>query len=230
MSIKIKDLPDMERPYEKLEIYGEKVLSDAELLAIVIKTGTKEETSVQIAQKLLKLNKTNKQDLNYLHTLSLEELMQIKGIGRVKAIQLKAIGEIAIRMFSSFKYNKIVINKPSDVANLLGSGLQFETSEIVKVITMNSKNEVLKIKNIALGGTNFANVQISNILKEPIKMSAPRYILVHNHPGESANPSEEDIKFTEKLQEASKVCELLLVDHIIIAGKEYTSIIKDWLK
>ena len=95
MSIKIKELPELERPYEKLEMYGEKVLSNAELLAIIIKTGTKDETSVQVAQKLLSLNKTTQEDLNYLHTLSLEELMEIKGIGKVKAIQLKAVGEIA---------------------------------------------------------------------------------------------------------------------------------------
>ena len=78
MSIKIKELPELERPYEKLEMYGEKVLSNAELLAIIIKTGTKDETSVQVAQKLLSLNKTTQEDLNYLHTLSLEELMEIK--------------------------------------------------------------------------------------------------------------------------------------------------------
>ena len=100
MSIKIKELPELERPYEKLEMYGEKTLSNAELLAIKIKTGTKEETSVQLAQRLLSLNKTTKEDLNYLQTLSIEELMEVKGIGKVKAIQLKAVGEISARMFS----------------------------------------------------------------------------------------------------------------------------------
>ena len=107
MSIKIKELPELERPYEKLEMDGEKVLSNAELLAIIIKTGTKDETSVQVAQKLLSLNKTTQEDLNYLHTLSLEELMEIKGIGKVKAIQLKAVGEIAIRMFSNYNYKNL---------------------------------------------------------------------------------------------------------------------------
>ena len=106
MSIKIKELPELERPYEKLEMYGEKTLSNAELLAIIIKTGTKEETSVQLAQRLLSLNKTTKEDLNYLQTLSIEELMEVKGIGKVKAIQLKAVGEISARMFSKTKYKK----------------------------------------------------------------------------------------------------------------------------
>ena len=106
MSIKIKELPELERPYEKLEMYGEKALSNAELLAIIIKTGTKKETSVAIAQKILKLNNTNEEDLNFIQTLSIEELMQIKGIGKVKAIQLKAVGEIAIRMFKKTNFKK----------------------------------------------------------------------------------------------------------------------------
>ena len=96
MSIKIKELPELERPYEKLETYGEKVLSDAELLAIIIKTGTREETAVQLAQRLLSQNNTTEENLIYLNTLTIEELMQIKGIGKVKAIQLKAVGEIAV--------------------------------------------------------------------------------------------------------------------------------------
>ena len=89
--MKIKELPELERPYEKLETYGEKTLSDAELLAIIIKTGTKEETSVQLAQKLLSLNNTTDENLNYLNTLTIEELMEQKGIGKVKAIQLKQL-------------------------------------------------------------------------------------------------------------------------------------------
>ena len=97
MSIKIKELPEMERPYEKLELYGAKRLSNAELLAIIIKTGTKEETSVQLAQKILNLGNANK-NLNFLRDLELEDFMQIKGIGKVKAIQLKAVCELAVRM------------------------------------------------------------------------------------------------------------------------------------
>ena len=90
----MKELPKSERPYEKLELYGEKTLSNAELLAIIIKTGTKDETSVELAQRILKLNDTDTEDLSYLQALSIEELMQIKGIGKVKAIQLKAVTEI----------------------------------------------------------------------------------------------------------------------------------------
>ena len=118
MSLKIKELPEAERPYEKLELYGEKALSNAELLAIIIKTGTKSETSVQIAQKILNLNYDPQAgDLNFLKNISLQELMQIKGIGRVKAIQLKAICELSIRMSKPSNYKKIKICSTKDLAD-----------------------------------------------------------------------------------------------------------------
>lgn len=148
--MKMKELPEPERPYEKLEMYGEKNLSNAELLAIVIKTGTKEESSVQLAQKLLLLSKNAKVDgLNYLRDLSIQELMTIKGIGRVKAIQLKAICELGIRMAKPSDYRKIKITKPEDLANILFQELRFEKREIVRLFLLNNKNEITKMVNVA---------------------------------------------------------------------------------
>ncbi len=229
LSIKIKELPELERPYEKLEMYGEKTLSNAELLAIIIKTGTKEETSVQLAQRLLSLNKTTKEDLNYLQTLSIEELMEVKGIGKVKAIQLKAVGEISARMFSKTKYKKMFINEPKDLAEILIGNIKSETNEKVKIAILNSRNQLLKIQDIASGGIDFVNVEVKEILTEPIKMKAPKYILVHNHPGESAKPSKNDIEYTKTLYKLSQLFNIELVDHIIIAGMNYTSIFMEWL-
>lgn len=229
MSIKIKELPELERPYEKLEMYGEKTLSNAELLAIIIKTGTKEETSVQLAQRLLSLNKTTKEDLNYLQTLSIEELMEVKGIGKVKAIQLKAVGEISARMFSKTKYKKMFINEPKDLAEILIGNIKSETNEKVKIAILNSRNQLLKIQDIASGGIDFVNVEVKEILTEPIKMKAPKYILVHNHPGESAKPSKNDIEYTKTLYKLSQLFNIELIDHIIIAGMNYTSIFMEWL-
>ena len=229
MSIKIKELPELERPYEKLEMYGEKTLSNAELLAIIIKTGTKEETSVQLAQRLLSLNKTTKEDLNYLQTLSIEELMEVKGIGKVKAIQLKAVGEISARMFSKTKYKKMFINEPKDLAEILIGNIKSETNEKVKIAILNSRNQLLKIQDIASGGIDFVNIEVKEILTEPIKMKAPKYILVHNHPGESAKPSKNDIEYTKTLYKLSQLFNIELIDHIIIAGINYTSIFMEWL-
>lgn len=220
----MKELPKSERPYEKLELYGEKTLSNAELLAIIIKTGTKDETSVELAQRILKLNDTDTEDLSYLQALSIEELMQIKGIGKVKAIQLKAVTEIAIRMFKTSNYKAITIKQPHDLAKILMSELKFEKSEKVKIIVLNNKNEIQKIKDIATGGSNFANVSIKDILSEPIKMKAPKIIVVHNHPSGDSTPSKQDIVFTEQLYEISELMGIQLLDHLIIGNMNYTSI------
>lgn len=227
MSIKMKELPELERPYEKLELYGEKILSNAELLAIIIKTGTKDETAIELAQKILKLNDTNTEDLSYLKELSIEELMQIKGIGKVKAIQLKAVTEIAIRMFKTSNYKAVTIKQPYDLAKILMSELKFEKSEKVKLIILNNKNEVQKIKEIATGGSNFANVSIKDILSEPIKMKAPKIILVHNHPSGDSTPSNQDRVFTEQLYEISELMGIQLVDHLVIGNMNYTSIFSE---
>ncbi len=152
MPIKIKELPKSERPYEKMELYGEKTLSNAELLAIIIKTGTKDETSVGLAQKILSIKKEEKtvDELNSLRNITIEELMQVKGIGKVKAIQLKAVCELAVRMSKPSNYKKIKIKTPDDLAKLVLNEMRFEKREIVKIVILNNKNQILKMKNISI--------------------------------------------------------------------------------
>ncbi len=223
--MKIKELPEVERPYEKLELYGEKTLSNAELLAIIIKNGTKEKTSVEVANEILNLNQNhNKGDINFLQDFSLEELKNIKGIGRVKAIQIKAICELAGRMSKPSNYRKIQIKGPNDVANLLMNDLKFEKREIVKVVIINNKNIVLKILDVAIGSGNCSNLNIRYILSETIKMNAPKIILVHNHPSGDPTPTKQDIIVTEKLKEAAELLKIELLDHIVIGNMQYRSI------
>ena len=155
MTINIKRLLETERPYEKLELYGAQALSNAELLAIIIKTGTKEETSVQVAQKVLCLNDTQEEGLNFLRNIEIAELTQIKGIGRIKAIQLKALSELAIRMVAPSNYRKIVVREPYDLARIIMEELRFQKREIAKIVILNNKNEILKIKNIAIRRNKF---------------------------------------------------------------------------
>ena len=154
--MKIKELPLSERPYEKLEIYGPEKLSNAELIAIIIKSGTKDESSVHIAQRILSLEKSNGTNLKFLTEMSINELMKIKGIGKVKAIQIKAICEIAKRMSSPMDITNIQINSPRDVANLLMDEMKYKKRECVKAILLNVKNVVVKIVDICYGGTNSA--------------------------------------------------------------------------
>ncbi len=185
MTIKIKQLPESERPYEKLEIYGEKMLSNAELLAIIIKSGTKENTSVELANKILSIVDNTGEDNNLLQSLqevSLQEFQRIKGIGKVKAIQLKAVCELARRMALPVNRKSIKVKSSADVAELLMEELRFEKVEYVKLLLLNSKNIIVRIIDISKGGMNSAIVEPKEVLQEAIKAGIPKIILVHNHP------------------------------------------------
>lgn len=248
MTIKIKQLPESERPYEKLEIYGEKMLSNAELLAIIIKSGTKENTSVELANKILSLACNNEEDtqnttskkllqdnsekflqnnnnlLQSLQNMSLEEFQKIKGIGKVKAIQLKAVCELARRMAQPVNRKNIKVKSSEDVAELLMQELRFETVEYVKLLLLNAKNIILKVIDISKGGMNSAIVEPKEILQEAIKMGVPKIILVHNHPSGDATPSFADIEMTKRLYNAANILGIQLLDHIVVGNGCYTSI------
>ena len=221
--MKMKDLPLSERPYEKSELYGTENLSNAELLAIIIKTGTKDKTVVTIAQEILNLQDNN--NLRFLQDLSIEDFTKIKGIGKVKAIQLKAVAELAKRIARPIN-NKIKITSAKDVANLLMPEMRYEKREMAKVILLNSKNIVQKIINISLGGANFAYLEPKDVLSEAIKVQAPKIILVHNHPSGDVSPSKSDFELTERLYEAAQIIGIDLLDHIIIGDGTYESILR----
>lgn len=227
MPIKMKELPETERPYEKLEQYGEKTLTNAELLAIIIKTGTKEETAVGLAQQILKLNPGKQDNLNFLRDLTVEEFMKIKGIGKVKAIQLKAVCELATRMNTVTNYREKQILKPYDIAEILIEKMRFEKQEILKVAMLNNKNKLLKIKDVAKGGGNFVTATIKSVLNEAVKIEAAKIILIHNHPTGDSTPSNQDLEFTNKVEQASQILGIQLLDHIVIGNRNYVSIFNE---
>lgn len=222
----IKKLPSLERPYEKLEMYGADKLSNSELLAIIIKSGTKEKTSVQLAQQVLSMKNHNYENNNmrFMQDMSIEEFMKIKGIGKVKAIQLKAVCELAKRMTKPIEKDNIKIKESQDVSDLLMSEMMFEKREKIKEIILNSKNILLKIIDISYGGTNSAILEPKDVLSEPIKIGAPKIILVHNHPSGDPTPSLQDIEMTKRIIEASKLVGVELLDHIVLGNGKYESI------
>ena len=224
MPIKMKELPEAERPYEKLEQYGAKALTNAELIAIIIKTGTKEETAVGLAQQILKLNNTKEENLKFLMDLTVEEFMKIKGIGKVKAIQLKAVCELATRINTISNYKEKQIKRPQDIAEILIEEMRFEKQEILKIAMLNNNNKLLKIKDIAKGGGNFVTATMKSILNEAVKIEAAKIILIHNHPAGDPTPSNQDIEFTKNVEQASKLLGIQLLDHIVIGNGNYVSI------
>ncbi len=226
MKLKMKELPISERPYEKLELYGPEMLSNSELLAIIIKTGTKEENSVSVAQRILRLNSSkDEENLKFLCNTSIEEFMRIKGIGKVKAIQLKAIGELAKRISKPIHKDKIKIKSTKDVAELLMPELRYEKREIVKLIILNTKNIVQRIMNISFGGTNFASIAPKEVLSEAVKIGAPKIILVHNHPSGDSKPSKDDFRITDRIYECADIMGIELLDHVVIGDGTYESIL-----
>lgn len=222
MPLKIKELPQAERPYEKLKMYGEEKLTNAELLAIIIKTGTKNENSLQIANRILLLTNTLKDIMD----LSINELMNIKGIGEIKAIQIKAMCELTKRIEQSSTQMKQQIKRPEDIATKLIKEMKYEKQEIIKVIILNAKLEIIKEVNIAKGQSMQANTSVKDILAEAVKMQAPNIIIAHNHPSGNPEPSNIDIEFTKKISEACKILGITLLDHLIIGNNNYVSILQ----
>jgi len=227
MNIKMKELPISERPYEKLKMYGAEKLTNSELLAIIIKSGTKEFTALDLAKKVLKLNDNHeKDDLSFLQDISIAEFTSIKGIGEIKAIQLLAVCELVKRINKPINKENIKIKDAEDVAKLLMNELKYEKREVVKLILLNNKNIILKIKDISYGGTNFAMIEPKEILSEAIKIHAPKIILVHNHPSGDVTPSKADYNITDRIYEASEILGVEFLDHIIIGNNKYESILR----
>ena len=227
MNIKMKELPISERPYEKLKMYGAEKLTNSELLAIIIKSGTKEFTALDLAKKVLKLNDNHeKDDLSFLQDISIAEFTSIKGIGEIKAIQLLAVCELVKRINKPINKENIKIKDAEDVAKLLMNELKYEKREVVKLILLNNKNIILKIKDISYGGTNFAMIEPKEILSEAIKIHAPKIILVHNHPSGHVTPSKADYNITDRIYEASEILGVEFLDHIIIGNNKYESILR----
>ena len=198
-------------------------LSDSELLAIIIKTGTKNESVLEIAQRILNLG-NDSENLSFLQDVSIAELMKLNGIGKVKAIQIKAVCELAKRIARPINKGKIVIKTPKDVANLLMAQMKHEKREIVKVILLNNKNVVQKIVNISLGNCNSAIVEPKYVFSEAIKMQIPKIILVHNHPSGDPKPSKEDFYITDRIFDSGQLIGIELLDHIIIGDEKFESI------
>ncbi len=224
MTLKVKELPILERPYEKLILYGAENLSNVELLAIIIESGTKEETSISLAQKILKLSENTKEDnMRFLQECTIEDFMKIKGIGKVKAIRLKALSEITKRIARPIQ-NEIIINSSKDAVDLLMEELRYEKREIVKIILLNSKNRVLRIKDVSLGAASYAVIDPKEVIGEAVRTNAVKMILVHNHPSGNPTPSIEDYNLTKRIDFCCNLFDIELLDHIVIGDGIYKRI------
>lgn len=216
----IKDLPLSERPREKLISHGVEALSNAELLALIIKIGNLEETAVEVAQKILS---RDNRGIAYLSDVTLEELMEVKGIGQSKASQILAAIEIGKRLNRIGPQDKIKVSSPMVLVNLLMDEMRYLCKEYFKIAILDTKNQILAIENISIGTLNASIVHPRDVFKIAIKRNANSIILIHNHPSGDPNPSNEDISITNRLIDAGNLIGIKVLDHIIIGDNKYIS-------
>lgn len=219
-SYTIKDLPLNERPREKLYRYGVKSLSNAELIAVIIRTGNKGDTAIQLAERIISLDDRG---IGFLSDATIEELTNVKGIGNCKAAQLLAAIELGKRISAHKNEDNVRISSPNDIADLLMEEMRYLKKEYFKIAILDTKNQIITIENISIGNLNSSIVHPREVFNMAIKRSANSIILVHNHPSGDPTPSSEDINITNRLIEAGNILGIRVLDHIIIGDNRYIS-------
>lgn len=215
----IKDFPIEDRPRERLIQHGAASLSNQELLAILLRTGTKSKSALQLANKLL----AQFDGLLWLKEAALEEIMGIKGIGKVKAVQIAAAIELGRRIGNLTYDDRYIIRTPEDGANYVMNDMRFLTQEHFVCLYLNTKNQVLHRQTIFIGSLNASIVHPREVFKEAFRRSAASIICFHNHPSGDPTPSREDIEVTNRLVECGKMMGIEILDHLIIGDNKYVS-------
>ncbi|GKU81437.1 DNA repair protein RadC [Niallia sp. NCCP-28] len=219
-SILIRDFPNDERPRERFIKHGPESLSNHELIAIIIQTGSKNESVLSLANKLL----VHFDGLRLLKDASLDELKTIKGIGTVKAIQLLASIELGRRVSNLVYSDRYSIRSPEDAAKYMMNDMRFLTQEHFVCLYLNTKNQVMHKQTVFIGSLNASIVHPREVYKEAFRRSAASIICLHNHPSGDPSPSREDIEVTKRLVESGKIIGIDLLDHIIIGENKFVSL------
>lgn len=219
-SLTLRELPIDERPRERMLKYGVHAISNAELLAILLRTGTVSESAVTLAQRVLQASG----GLRPLVGMSLEQLMETKGIGTAKALQIKAGIEIGRRIAKDGQDNKFIVRTPEDVSRYLMEDMRYLTKEYFKCLFLNTKNHVIGCETLSIGSLNASIVHPREVFRAAVSRSAASIICVHNHPSGDPTPSREDIRVTERLKEAGEIIGVELLDHVILGDSKFISL------
>ncbi len=216
----IKDLPEGERPRERLEHYGAGALSSAELLAIILRVGNKDENVIRLAQRLL----TTYGGLVGLAQAAFSDLIAIKGLGPAKATQLKAAFELGRRLQVAAPHERPIVKSPADAANLLMLEMGLLEQEHLRAVILDSKNHVIKVHTVYIGSLNTAVVRVGELFREAIRLNAAAVIVAHNHPSGDPTPSPEDVHVTRQIVEAGKLLSIDVLDHLVICQARWVSL------
>ena len=222
---RITDLDESQRPRERLEKLGASALSNAELLAILLRVGVPGENAVEVGQRLL----VNFDGLTGIHKAAFEEVCQQKGIGPAKAAQIKAAIELGFRMAREESGEQPAIHSPSEAASLVMYEMSALEQEELRVIVLDTRNHVLRMDTIYNGSLNSSQVRIGELFKTAIQRNARSIIVVHNHPSGDPTPSPDDIAITRAIVQAGKLLDVDVIDHLVIGGGRFVSLKeRDW--
>jgi len=216
----VREMPEEDRPRERLARLGPEALRDAELIAVLFRTGAAETGAVALAERLIRTFS----DLRGVARASLEELQQVKGIGRVKAIEIKAAIELGLRFSRHHRQGRFKISSAQDVSDLLMADFkEYETEHFICVL-MNTKNEVLKVVRISQGGLDSTVAAPRDVFRQAVREGASTIIVAHNHPSGNPEPSRADIELTRILKESGELLHIPVLDHVIFGDGAYISL------
>lgn len=213
----LRDLPASERPRERLRDHGSAYLSNAELVAILLRTGTPSENVIDLATRLI----SKYGGLEGLARASFHELVSVHGMGDAKTAQLKSALELGKRLLSSGAEERVTINSPQDAANLVSAEMALLEQEHFRVILLNTKNQVMGITEVYKGNLNSTVIRASEVFQEAARSNYASVILVHNHPSGDPTPSPEDVHTTKSLVKAGKMLDIDVLDHLVIGQAAY---------
>jgi DNA repair protein RadC len=221
IDVKINDIPKNERPMERLIKFGADSLTNAELLAILLRTGTRGENIISISTRLL----SQVDGLDGLLNISLDDIKKIRGIKTVKACQLMAMTEL-FKRFNTLRSQRqeYKITSPRDIADLLINEMNSLNQEVLKLILLNTKNIIIGVKDVFKGSLNTSIVHPREIFSEAVKKGSANIIICHNHPSGDPTPSKEDINLTIRIKQCGELMGIGLLDHIIIGNSKYISL------
>ncbi len=218
-SVMIRDLPADQRPRERLAAYGPEVLSTAELLALLLRSGRAQESVIRLSERVL----AHFGSLRGIAGATFAEFVQVRGIGPAKAAEVLAAVELGKRIAAFVDSPRPVIRCPEDLANLLGPEMRYLRQEQFRVVLLDTRNQVLRSRVATLGSVNSSIVDCREVFREAVSASCAAVAVCHNHPSGDPTPSAEDVSVTKRLFEAGKILGIDLVDHLIIGDGRWVS-------
>lgn len=210
-------------PYEKYLRFGAEALTESELLAIILRTGTRDKSAVELAEEILSLASSPRTGLLGLYDIPLERLQEVKGVGEVKAVKIKCITELAMRINSACAKEGIIVNKPATIANYFMEKLRHKRKECVIVACLDAKGQLLQEVLLSSGSVNMSLISPREVFLEALRKEAVNIILIHNHPSGDPTPSSCDIEITKRIKDMGDQLDVMLLDHIIIGDNCYMS-------